>query len=61
MLGTTTLRFVLISTDRAMNSTNLMGATKRAAEMVLSMMAAEHPDTRFMTVRFAMCRGTAAA
>ena len=51
-------RFVLISTDKAVNPTNVMGATKRAAEIVASHLAARHAATRFIAVRFGNVLGS---
>jgi FlaA1/EpsC-like NDP-sugar epimerase len=44
--------FVLISTDKAVNPANIMGATKRFAELVLQGMQARSTLTRFSMVRF---------
>jgi len=51
-------RFVMISTDKAVNPTNVMGASKRLAELMVQGVAAERPGTQYVSVRFGNVLGS---
>ena len=50
--------FVLVSTDKAVRPTNIMGASKRLSEMILQALAAENPSVNLSMVRFGNVLGS---
>ena len=50
--------FVMVSTDKAVNPTSVMGTTKRVAELVVQQQADDFPATRYVSVRFGNVLGS---
>jgi FlaA1/EpsC-like NDP-sugar epimerase len=51
-------RFVMISTDKAVNPTNVMGSSKRLAELMVQGVAADNGGTQYVSVRFGNVLGS---
>jgi len=51
-------KFINVSTDKAVNPVNVMGATKRLAEMLVKDIAGEYPETIYASVRFGNVLGS---
>ncbi|HZC18868.1 MAG TPA: nucleoside-diphosphate sugar epimerase/dehydratase, partial [Rubrobacteraceae bacterium] len=51
-------KFINVSTDKAVNPANIMGATKRLSEMIVRLAAEEYPETLYASVRFGNVLGS---
>ena len=51
-------KFINVSTDKAVNPANVMGATKRLSEMIVRSAANEYPETLYVSVRFGNVLGS---